>query len=142
MRFDPHQEIANEVHEAPTEAQLIKTNRSTVEQMFESIGDENAARMLQPNTGEAARRLQTKQKPQPKPKPEPEPEPDTAPQKQLTDAQRRRKKKKRERQKQKKQKKELERKQQQELQSHDDSRIGESASMQPAIPELEEAPEL
>ena len=136
MRFDPHQEIANEVHEAPTEAQLIKTNRFTVEQMFESIGDENAARVLQPNTGAAARRLQTKQKP------EPEPEPDTAPQKQLTEAQRRRKKKKRERQKQKKKELEREHQQQQELQSHDDSRIGESASMQPAIPELEEAPEL
>jgi hypothetical protein len=138
MRFDPHQEIANEVHEAPTEAQLIKTNRFTVEQMFESIGDENAARVLQPNTGAAARRLQTKQKPEP----EPEPEPDTAPQKQLTEAQRRRKKKKRERQKQKKKELEREHQQQQELQSHDDSRIGESASMQPAIPELEEAPEL
>jgi len=138
LRFDPHQEIANEVHEAPTEAQLIKTNRSTVEQMFESIGDENAARVLQPNTGAAARRLQTKQKPEP----EPEPEPDTAPQKQLTEAQRRRKKKKRERQKQKKKELEREHQQQQELQSHDDSRIGESASMQPAIPELEEAPEL
>jgi hypothetical protein len=136
LRFDPHQEIANEVHEAPTEAHLIKTNRSTVEQMFESIGDENAARVLQPNTGAAARRLQTKQKP------EPEPEPDTAPQKQLTEAQRRRKKKKRERQKQKKKELEREHQQQQELQSHDDSRIGESASMQPAIPELEEAPEL